>query len=76
MSARSNRRRAAANRATNAIMDLLFVSGGGGNVEVDRIAMMAKDGRDLGGWCKDALITWVRDEILKAMKELDEEKKS
>lgn len=71
MSTRSRRRRAAANRATNAIIDDLFISGGGRRIEGDRIALMSKDGRDLGGWCKAAILERIHTAILKAMKELD-----
>lgn len=67
MSKASDRRRRAANRATNAIIDELFVNGIG--EEADRLVLTSKDGRDLGGLCKDAVIDRVRKVILATMKE-------
>jgi hypothetical protein len=48
----------------NAIVDRLFANGMG---EEARLVLMDVDGRDLGGWCKQAVVDVIVDE-LKPMK--------
>lgn len=45
----------------NRLLARLFTNGSGD--EADRLVLMSKDGRDLGGWCKGA----VRDAIIDHM---------
>ena len=64
MSRASADRRARANRATNAIIEHLFVNGEG--KQADRLVLTSIAGHDLGGYSKDALIARIREIIQQA----------
>ena len=43
----------------------LFVNGMGSHAE--RLVLMSKDGKDLGGWCLNSVQETIREEIIKSM---------
>lgn len=53
-------------KIATAIADNLFVNGNGTHAE--RLMLVGADGRDLGGWCKQAVVDVIVDELKPAVR--------